>query len=128
MAASSQKPPVRDFDTIFKKLRGILLSHAEKFVVSVDKPDHYCLAVSFSPKFRKSFPIAWVKVSKSYVGFHFMPIYFAPSLKKSLSAKLKARMHGKSCFNFKTSDPVLFEELDRLAATGFALSKNARVL
>ncbi len=31
-----------------------------------------------------------------------------------MSPDLKKRMQGKSCFNFKTPDPVLFEELAAL--------------
>jgi hypothetical protein len=57
-----------------------------------------------------------------------MPVYFAPVLKKNLSARLKARMQGKSCFNFKMVDDQLFEELRRLTADGFALSKKAGVM
>ena len=117
---TSAKP---DFPTIFGKLRGILLEHASRFTVAADRADYYCLEVPCSPKFKKGFPIAWVKVSKSYVSFHFMPVYFAPELKKDLSAELKARMQGKSCFNFRAVDEKLFGELRRLTANGFAASK-----
>jgi hypothetical protein len=86
------------------------------------------LKIPYSPKFKKPFPVAWVKVSRSYVSFHYMPVYFAPVLKKNLSARLKARMQGKSCFNFKMVDDQLFEELRRLTADGFALSKKAGVM
>ena len=77
---------------------------------------------------RVPFPVAWVKVSKSYVSFHYMPIYFAPTLQKSLSVGLKARMQGKSCFNFKVVDEKLFEELRQLTAKGFQVSKQAGIV
>jgi hypothetical protein len=112
-----------DFSIIFTKLRAILLEHASKFTVTADAEDHYCLEIPYSPKFKKGFPVAWVKVSKSYVSFHFMPIYFAPQLQKGLSPALKARMQGKSCFNFKAVDEKLFTELRQLTALGFKVSK-----
>jgi hypothetical protein len=117
------KHPSTNFPIIFSKLRAILEEHAPKFVVTVDSSDHYCLTIPFSPKFKKGFPVAWVEVSKSYVSFHYMPIYFLPTLKKTLSSGLKARMQGKSCFNFKVVDEKLFGELRELTAKGFEESK-----
>jgi hypothetical protein len=122
------KTQTADFSTIFARLRAILQEHASKFAVTADAPNHYCLEIRYSPKFKKAFPVAWVKVSKSYVSFHYMPIYFAPILQKSLSAGLKARMQGKSCFNFKAVDEKLFAELRQLTAKGFEVSKKAGVV
>jgi hypothetical protein len=122
------KTPKADFPIIFTRLRAILQEHASKFHVSVDKADHYCLEIPYSKMFKKSFPVAWVKLSKSYVSFHYMPVYFAPTLQKSLSPGLKARMQGKSCFNFKTVDDALFEELRQLTRKGFELSKKMNVI
>jgi len=116
-----------DFQSIFARLREILQSHAGGLVVSADKPDYFCLQVRDSPRFRKSFPVTWVKISKSYVGFHFMPVYFAPALLEDLSPRLKARMQGKSCFNFKSTDEQLFKELERLVTNGLELSKEWKV-
>ena len=61
-------------------------------------------------------PIAWVNISKAYVSYHLMGIYMNPKLQKSISPKLKARMQGKSCFNFKNSDEALFSELEKVTA------------
>jgi hypothetical protein len=122
------KTSKHDFPTIFSRLRAILQDHASKFVVSADRSDYYCLNVRFSPKFTGPFPIAWVKISKSYVSYHFMPIYFAPKLQQGLSAGLKGRMQGKSCFNFKVVDEQLFAELRRLTVKGFEVSKKANVV
>ena len=38
----------------------------------------------------------------------------------AVSPDLKARMQGKSCFNFKTSEPVFFRELSALTKSAFA--------
>jgi hypothetical protein len=65
-------------------------------------------------------PIAWVEIGKGYVSFHLMPVYGCPKLLDDLSEKLRARMQGKSCFNFKVVDEALFEELERLTVRGFA--------
>ena len=117
-----------DFAAIFARLRAILREHASKFTVTADAPDHYCLEIQYSPKFKKALPVAWVKISKSYVSFHYMPIYFAPTLQKTLSPGLKARMQGKSCFNFSVVDEKLIAELRQLTARGFELSKKAGVV
>jgi hypothetical protein len=117
-----------EFPIIFARLRAILHEHAAGFKISVDTASDYCLDIPYSPKFAKGFPIAWVKLSKSYVSFHFMPIYMIPALQKNLSKALKARMQGKSCFNFKVVDEVLFNELRALTAEGFKASKALRII
>ena len=63
---------------------------------------------------KRPMAIAWVEVGKSYVSFHHMGIYARPEMLKGISEKLKARMQGKSCFNFKAVDEVLFAELEEL--------------
>ncbi|HTX17910.1 MAG TPA: hypothetical protein VMG34_04540 [Bacteroidota bacterium] len=124
----SSKNHASVFAGIFSRLRGILAGYAPPLVVSADRDDYYCLTIPYSPKFKKSFPVAWVKSSKSYVSFHFMPIYISPVLQKELSKRLKRRMQGKSCFNFKEPDEVLFEDLEKITAKGFALSKKLGVM
>ena len=54
-----------------------------------------------------------------------MPIYMFPKLRDGLSKELRARMQGKSCFNFKRVDERLFTELEELTAQGFATARNA---
>jgi hypothetical protein len=73
-------------------------------------------------------PIAWVQIGKGYVSYHLMPVCGCPKLLGNVSAKLKARMQGKSCFNFKASDEELFAELERLTVAGFAAFKQAGYL
>ena len=115
------------FEAIFARLRGILEPHSTRFKVTADAPDHYCLEVAFSPKFKKAFPVAWVKIGKAYVSYHFMPVYMFPKLRERMSDKLRARMQGKSCFNFKVLDETLFKELEGLTTEGFAMGRNAGV-
>jgi len=113
------------FQAIFDGLRAILQKHSAALKVSADAADHYCLDVEYSPKFKKGFSVAWVKVNKAYVSYHFMPVYGSPKLRDSMSKKLRARMQGKSCFNFKVIDESLFDELEQVTARGFAAFKKA---
>src|SRR6187397_1674282 len=102
-------PSSRDeFRAIFARLRQILGPHAAHLKVSADTGEHYCLDVPFSSKLQKGFPAAWVKISKAYVSYHFMPVYMFPELRESMSSELRTRMQGKSCFNFKRMDEPLF--------------------
>lgn len=114
-----------EFASIFARLREILQRHVGALAVTADAPGHFCLTVPFSPKLKKGFPAAWVKVSKAYVSYHFMPVYMFPKLRDGLSKKLQARMQGKSCFNFKAVDEALFKELTDLTAEGFAMARKA---
>jgi hypothetical protein len=110
-----------DFQHIFDKLRAILVKHAGgKLSVTNDSDTHYCLTGGVHPTRKGAMPLAWVKIDKNYVSYHFMPIYMNPKLATTISKPLKARMQGKSCFNFKAVDDALFEELDRLTSAGFA--------
>lgn len=114
-----------EFESIFARLRNILEPYAARLKVTADAPDQYCLEVVSSPKLKKGFPTAWVKVGKGYVSYHFMPVYMFPKLRESMSAKLKTRMQGKSCFNFKVLDEKLFKELEQVTAEGFAMCRKA---
>jgi len=111
-----------EFESIFARLREILRKHKGRFLVT-DEPGNYCLAGNPGPamaakkaKTQREMPIAWTNISKAYVSYHLMGIYMNPKLQKSISKDLKARMQGKSCFNFKSADETLFAELDQLTA------------
>jgi hypothetical protein len=62
---------------------------------------------------------AWfgaVQLKKNYVSVHLMPIYADAALRAQVPPKLEKRMQGKSCFNFKTTEPELFDRLEGLIA------------
>ncbi len=48
-----------------------------------------------------------------------MGVYAQPDLLKDSSKKLKARMQGKSCFNFTSIDEAVFAELEELSVRAF---------
>jgi hypothetical protein len=54
-----------------------------------------------------------------------MGIYENAKLRDSISKELKARMQGKTCFNFKSHDEALFKELEGLTAQCIAGFKRA---
>jgi hypothetical protein len=107
------------FNQVFSALRAILQQHTGKLLVSEDSPTCYCLEGGLHPKHKKPMPIAWVRVGKNYVSFHHLGVYARPALLKGVSKKLKARMQGKSCFNFTSVDEPLFAELEELTVRAF---------
>ncbi len=53
-------------------------------------------------------------MNKAYVSYRLMPVYMYPDLLHDISPELRKRMQGKSCFNFKKMDEMLFRELEEL--------------
>ena len=121
-------PPTPDFPSVFAALRGILLRHAGKLTVTEDSPRRFCLSGGSHPKHKTPMSVACVEIGKAYVSFHHMGVYARPELLKAVSPALRARMQGKSCFNFKSVDPALFVELEDLTARGFAAFRQAGLM
>ena len=107
------------FADVFSALRAILARNAGKLVVTDNSRTRYCLEGGSHPNHKKPMAIAWVQVGKNYVSFHHMGVYARPDLLKGVSKKLKARMQGKSCFNFNLVDEPLFVELEALTIRAF---------
>ena len=108
-----------DSNTTFEKLKTILTQFEFHLSVLHDKADHYYLNTPTSESNKKSEFFGAVQIKKSYVAFHLMPIYYYPELLDSISQELKNRMQGKSCFNFKEIDDILFTELNSLTKIAF---------
>jgi hypothetical protein len=123
----ARTPPVRataeQSAEAFAALREILAAHAKGLKVTADGPKGYSLNTPFSPRWKKELFFGAVQVTKNYVSFHLFPVYMYPDLLDGLSPELKARMQGKSCFNFRAPDPALFRELAALAKAGLARMK-----
>ena len=103
-----------DTTEVFTALAGILRKHAKGLVAKVDTAEHLYLDVPASDPKKKPEFFGAAQIKKSYVSYHLMPVYTDPTLLDGLSPELRARMQGKSCFNFKTVEPKLFKELDAL--------------
>lgn len=106
-------------DTIFKTLKSFLKQYEVRLSVIHDTSDHYYVNTLATETNKKSEFFGAMRVKKSYVAFHLMPIYYYPELVDNLSPELKAKMQGKSCFNFKEEDDKLFSELKGLTQTGY---------
>ena len=128
----ADKAPAKELASVFGRLRQILAKHAGALLVTEDSPERYCLEGKTGPATvrawggktrRPTLPVAWAEVGKSYVSFHLMPVYGHPALLARTSEKLKARMQGKSCFNFTTGDEPLFNELEQLTAEAIGAFK-----
>ena len=112
-----------EFEMVFDRLKAILQKHAADFTVRPDTESSYGLQGKPGPaalkvwggKLKKPvMPVAWIETGKSYVSFHIMGLYTNAALKNGLSKELKTRMQGKTCFNFRTINEILFKELEQL--------------
>ena len=107
-----------DFLVVFEQLKSILKTYAQTFTVKMDTGDTYYLDGPYSEKWKKELFFGSAQIKKNYVSFYLMPVYMYPELLKDVSPQLKKRMQGKSCFNFKTVEPELFDELAELTRKG----------
>ena len=65
-----------------------------------DEPSELYLDTRHLQKNKQPLFFGAVQVKKAFVSFHLMPVYLQPQLLDGVSPALKARMQGKSCFNF----------------------------
>ena len=106
-------------EEIFQQLKEILVPFPTDMVVVIDEPDNYYLNTHHVMKNKKPMYFGSVKISKNYISFHLMPVYVFPDLLETITPELKKRMQGKSCFNFKTGDTSLFQQLKALTQAGY---------
>jgi hypothetical protein len=123
LAAATKRPasakPGKDFSAVFTALQKILKPYEKHLQVLPYKPEFYALVTRLSVHKGKPFWFAAIRMGKSYVSYHFMPVYMNPAMQKRIPPELKKRMQGKACFNFSEVDPALFRQLADLTAAGF---------
>jgi len=127
---ASEAPPDRadDFAKTFYALKMVFAKYERYLKVTADTREKYYLETrSASYKENPLFFGAVIR-GRTSVSFHLMPLYWEPALAKGISAKLRERMQGKSCFNFVAPDTPLLRELGRLTNRGFALYKRKNLL
>jgi hypothetical protein len=115
------------FPEVFRRLREIMAGHVPPLLVTTDGPQGYSVSVDrpdILPEARRYF--GGVKIGKSYVSYYLIGVYADPRLITGMSAELRKRMQGKSCFNFTKLDEDLFAELAGL--TERALKRYPEVL
>lgn len=109
-----------DLNPVYAELRRIMEPYAERLDVKQDDDAALYLDTHHLQKNKKPVFFGAVQVKKAYVAYHLMPVYSDPALLDGISDELRARMQGKSCFNFKRAEPELFEELAALTASAVA--------
>ncbi|MDH5731478.1 MAG: hypothetical protein OEZ58_21035 [Gammaproteobacteria bacterium] len=107
------------FESVFKNLCHILQPYKAILKIKCDEANKLYLDTQHVMKNKQALFFAGVEINKNYVSYHLMPVYVNPSLLDDISPNLRQRMQGKSCFNFKTVDSDLFEELITLTQAGF---------
>lgn len=111
---------MEDLDELFAALRPLLERHAGSLVVIRDEPDDYQVQTNRTGPSGTHMWFGAVQTRTSHVSVHLMPVYSHPDLLGSVSDELRARMQGKSCFNFTPQDatPQLLGELSELVDLG----------
>lgn len=109
-----------DLEAVFKALREIMEPYAAGLERKTDSDTELYLEAKSEGGGKPMF-FGAVQLKKNHVSYHLMPVYTDPDLLEAVSPELRKRMQGKSCFNFKMVDPVLFGELAVL--TGAALER-----
>ena len=112
-----------NLDTVFTELRAIMAPYAAKLDSKKDDETELYVDTKYIQKDKKPLFFGAVQVKKSYVSFHLMPVYVKSELLDRLSPELRARMQGKSCFNFTVPDKLLFKQLAALTKAGYASYK-----
>ena len=104
---------------IFAQLRSILQQFEPYLTVKVNTDDNYYLMAADSPRWKAEVMFGAVQIKKGYVSYYLMPVYMYPDLLETISPKLRRRMQGKSCFNFKSQESDLWRDLTELTARSF---------
>jgi len=130
MVKRAKSPPGRaapkaDADAVFAELRRVFARFASRLVVVSDAPDLYHVNSGARGPDGKPLFFGAVRKGKTYVSFHLMPIYTHPELLDGLDADLRRRLHGKSCFNFKSVDAATTRRLGQLLQRGLETWKRA---
>jgi|GEM_PF-256100 len=108
-----------EHSVVFESLKTLFLPYAKSLEVVTDSADNYYLDTHHIMKNKKPLFFGAVNVKKNYVSYHLMPVYVNPSLLDSMSDALKKRMQGKSCFNFKSIETDLIDELAALTKSSY---------
>jgi hypothetical protein len=105
-------------EPVFIELRERMIRSATGMILVQDEPGNVILKTTWhEPGKREPAWFGAVQLKKNYVSWHLMPLYALPSLHDGVSLELAKRMQGKSCFNFKRTEPALFDALEKLTAT-----------
>lgn len=111
----------KDLLETFSQLKNIMKKCEKGMTVKDDGKGNYQLTGPYSEKFKKELWFGAVQIKKNYVSYYLMPVYMYPELTKEIPGSLKKRMQGKSCFNFKEVNKVLFAQLTKLTVESYKM-------
>lgn len=104
---------------VFAALRPVYAAYAGRCVVLHDEPGKYYLAThEVRPKDGYRTWLGGVEIKKKFVSAHLMPVYAHPDLLDGVPEPLRARMQGKSCFNFSSIDAAVLRAFAALVKRG----------
>ena len=95
-----------DLGPVHDRLRAILDPYRDHLSVTRDGPGGLVLEVPGLEGKPWGY-VAGTRLGKRYVSFYLMPVYASSDLATTISADLRKRMQGKSCFNFADIDEAL---------------------
>jgi hypothetical protein len=112
--------PNAEFAEVYARLRAVMLESAAGMIVAQDGPGELVMHAPIPNPMHPKKPMWFgaVQVGKAYVSYHLLPVYMNPAMQAQIGPALKKRMQGKACFNFKTADEAVFEDLRALTAAG----------
>ena len=113
-----------ELDKVFQELRKLMQPFAATLDYKSDEPGNLYIDTIHIMKNKKPLFFGAVQTKKNYVNYRLMPVYVNPSLLDFASSELRKCMQGKSCFNFKSVNKVLFEELGTLTKVGYQLFRD----
>ncbi|MEO8274472.1 MAG: hypothetical protein ABI620_10435 [Chloroflexota bacterium] len=117
MTATRERGP--DLVAVHHRLRAILSPYRDRLHVAADGPAG--ITLELPPYAGKPWGfVAATRLGKRYVSYYLMGVYGEPALVDGMSADLRRRMQGKSCFNFTRVDEPLFAELAALTEQSIA--------
>ncbi len=112
-----------NLDAVFNELRAIMEPYAKGLDRKKDDATELYVDTKHIQKNKKPLFFGAVQIKKSYVSYHLMPVYLKPELLDGMSSELRARMQGKSCFNFTELENPLLKELAALTKASHASYK-----
>ncbi len=107
-------------DDVFERLRDIMQRSTKQLVVTDDRRGSMTIESTDATSTGKRRWFGAVQTTENDVSYHLMPVYEHPGLLDDVSPALRARLHGKSCFNFKTIHEDVFNELESLTRQSVA--------
>lgn len=102
----------RNFDTVFARLKQILVPYAKYMTVSADGARAYTLVAPYKRNKAKRF--GGVAIRRNHVTF-----YSCPTLLRAAPPALKQRMQGAASLNFTEIDDSLIQQLRKLTENRF---------